>query len=212
MRAQMSSFHLSIADCHAALGRSHPEGREGARQRPGSASRGLQAPSRGERPRTGPGMPLSGARSLAPHTEPRQPPRETIPELGLIYPAPGQPGARLGRLGSPALPPALGREAIVRTEHLELVSPPAGSTCPSPSDALPPERSLQNKSALCINKAARGVGQKSSAQELHECSFLYKNKYRSFFCPSKTPRPKEGFLHLITQFPPPTTWEPNLSC
>lgn len=130
-------------------------------------------------------------------------------QLGRISPAQDSPGWA-GR-GVPLLsPPALRR--IMWTKHLKLVSPPAGSTCPSPSDAFPPERSLQNKSVLCINKAPRGAGEKNSAQELHKCSFFYQSKHRRVFFASTAPRPREGFLHLATQFPPLTGWEPNLSC
>lgn len=98
------------------------------------------------------GVAPRGARSLG---DPRAIPGTPSRQLEWISPASAQPrlGPAAGR-GVPLLsPPALRR--IVWTKHLKLVSPPAGSTCPSPSDAFPPERSLQNKSVLCINKAER---------------------------------------------------------
>lgn len=86
---------------------------------------------------------------------------------------------------------------------MKLVSPPAGSTCPSPSDAFPPARSLQNKSVLCINKAPRGADEKSSARELHECSFFYENKHRRFFFPPKPLGPGKDFSIWPLSFPLP---------
>lgn len=132
LTAETSSFYLSSADCHSALGRltsrgsSPGAGAAGGRGQGGkTAAPGKPLPTGSGHPLVvsappGPGVPPRGARLLGP--APRDPPAlAPSRELGFISPAPGQP--RLGSTvprGVPLLsPPALLRESDNEDKTLE---------------------------------------------------------------------------------------------